>query len=215
MKGMAALVTTAEDALRPGRDWFGFLPWRPKRAASTPTKGPQERETGDPSAPEPTIYRFILRHSLASQILLLLFTLVSFPFLSTPHQISFSRHVAFSQMRRARPQRESPTCSPFLTAPQLMGRRWSAATFRTGNHVPTKDSRGFNPTALPFSQSPRPAERWTIFRYRIPRKLAPCRMSSSWTSAAGMARGGCPWRTASAAHTPAACPVAMDTGMTR
>jgi len=81
MKGMAALVTTAEDALRPGRDWFGFLPWRPKRAASTPTKGPQERETGDPSAPEPTIYRFILRHSLASQILLLLFTLVSFPFL--------------------------------------------------------------------------------------------------------------------------------------
>jgi len=81
MKGTAALVTTAEDALRPGRDWFGFLPWRPKRAASTPTKGPHERETGDPSAPEPTIYRFILRHSLASQILLLLFTLVSFPFL--------------------------------------------------------------------------------------------------------------------------------------
>jgi putative ABC transport system ATP-binding protein len=81
MKGMAALVTTAEDALRPGRDWFGFLPWRPKRSASTPTKESQERKTGDPSAPEPTIYRFILRHSLASQILLLLFTLVSFPFL--------------------------------------------------------------------------------------------------------------------------------------
>jgi ABC-type multidrug transport system fused ATPase/permease subunit len=81
MKGMAALVTTAEDALRPARDWLGFLARRPKPAASAPKKTSQEKETGDPSALEPTIYRFILRHSLAAQILLLLFTLASFPFL--------------------------------------------------------------------------------------------------------------------------------------
>jgi len=80
IKGMAALVTTAEDALRPARDWFGFLPRRPKRAASTPTKRPQQKETGDPSALEPTIYRYILRHSLPSQIFLLVLTLASFPF---------------------------------------------------------------------------------------------------------------------------------------
>ncbi len=35
----------------------------------------------DPSALEPTIYRFILRHSVPAQILLLVLTLVSFPFL--------------------------------------------------------------------------------------------------------------------------------------
>jgi putative ABC transport system ATP-binding protein len=81
MKGAAALVNTAEGALRPARDWFGFLPRRPKRAASTPTKRPQEKETGDPSELEPTLYRFILRHSLGAQILLLVLTIVSFPFL--------------------------------------------------------------------------------------------------------------------------------------
>ena len=81
MRGVAALVNTTESALRPARDWLGFLPWRQKEAASAPQKKPPEKEAGDPSAPEPTIYGFILRHSLASQILLLLFTLVSFPFL--------------------------------------------------------------------------------------------------------------------------------------
>ena len=81
MKGMATLVTTAEDALRPARDWFGFLPRRPKRAASTSTKRQREKETDDPGALEPTLYRFILRHSLGAQIFLLVLTLVSFPFL--------------------------------------------------------------------------------------------------------------------------------------
>jgi putative ABC transport system ATP-binding protein len=81
MKGMAALVTTAEDALRPARDWLGFLPRRQKAAASAPTEKLPEKEAGDPSGLEPTIYRFILRHSLASQILLLVLTLASFPFL--------------------------------------------------------------------------------------------------------------------------------------
>jgi ABC-type multidrug transport system fused ATPase/permease subunit len=81
MKGMAALVTTAEDALGPARDWFGFLPGRRKQAGTAPEAKSPETQAKDPSALEPTIYRFILRHSLASQILLLLFTLVSFPFL--------------------------------------------------------------------------------------------------------------------------------------
>ncbi len=81
MKGMAALVTTAEDALRPARDRLGFLPRRQETAASAPTEKPPEKEAGDPSALEPTIYRFILRHSLPSQILLLMLTLASFPFL--------------------------------------------------------------------------------------------------------------------------------------
>jgi putative ABC transport system ATP-binding protein len=81
MKGMAALVTTAEDALGPARDWFGFLPGRRKQAGTAPEAKSPETQAEDPSALEPTIYRFILRHSLASQILLLLFTLVSFPFL--------------------------------------------------------------------------------------------------------------------------------------
>jgi putative ABC transport system ATP-binding protein len=81
MKGVAALVSTAEGALRPARDWLGFVPWRHKTAASAPTKKPPERDAGDPSALDPTIYRFILRHSLPSQILLLVLTLASFPFL--------------------------------------------------------------------------------------------------------------------------------------
>jgi ABC-type multidrug transport system fused ATPase/permease subunit len=81
IKGMAALVTSAEDVLRPARDWFGFLPWRSKRAATSPPTAGPETKLEDPSALEPTIYRFILRHSLPSQILLLVLTLVSFPFL--------------------------------------------------------------------------------------------------------------------------------------
>jgi putative ABC transport system ATP-binding protein len=81
IKGMAALVTSAEDVLRPARDWFGFLPWRSKRAATSPPTAGPETKLEDPSALEPTIYRFILRHSLPSQIFLLVLTLVSFPFL--------------------------------------------------------------------------------------------------------------------------------------
>src|SRR2546430_13292668 len=81
MKGMAALVTTAEGALRPAWDWLGFLPRRQKQTTSTPAAKPPEREADDPSALEPTIYRFILRHSLRQQLVLLVLTLVSFPFL--------------------------------------------------------------------------------------------------------------------------------------
>src|SRR5713101_5960074 len=81
MKGMAALVSTAEGAFGPARDWLGFFPWRRKQPTRKAAAKPPEREAGDPSALEPTIYRFILRHSLPSQILLLVLTLVSFPFL--------------------------------------------------------------------------------------------------------------------------------------
>src|SRR6266702_6920507 len=81
MKGMDALVSTAEGALGPARDWLGFLPWRRKQPTPKAAAKPPEKETGDPRALEPTIYRFILRHSLTSQMLLLALTLVSFPFL--------------------------------------------------------------------------------------------------------------------------------------
>src|SRR5439155_1350578 len=74
-------VEAADDALRPARDRLGFLPRRQKTAASAPTEKPPEKQAGDSSSLEPTIYRFILRHSLPAQILLLVLTLVSFPFL--------------------------------------------------------------------------------------------------------------------------------------
>ena len=79
IKGVAALVSTAEEALRPARDWVAFIPWRNK-AAAPPAKEPPEKKVGDPSALEPTLYRYIFRHSLPSQIFLLVLTLVSFPF---------------------------------------------------------------------------------------------------------------------------------------
>jgi putative ABC transport system ATP-binding protein len=80
-KGMAALVTTAEDALRPARDWFGFLPGRRKPAEATSNTKSPKTPSEDPTTLEPTIYRFIFRHSLRQQILLLVMTLLSFPFL--------------------------------------------------------------------------------------------------------------------------------------
>ena len=81
MKGMAAPATTAEETLRPARDALRLFPEPQKRATSSPTTKPPEREAEDPNALESTIYRFILRHSLRQQLLLLLLTLVSFPFL--------------------------------------------------------------------------------------------------------------------------------------
>ncbi len=74
MKAMAAVVTSAEEALRPG-----FLPGMagPVDASTSPPKLPPPEDNDL----EPTIYRFILKYSLRPQVLLLLFTLASFPFL--------------------------------------------------------------------------------------------------------------------------------------
>jgi len=80
VKGVSALLGTAEEALRPARYWLGFAPWRHKAAAPAPARKPKP-ETEDPSVLDPTLYRFILRHSLGPQLLLLVLTLVSFPFL--------------------------------------------------------------------------------------------------------------------------------------
>jgi putative ABC transport system ATP-binding protein len=81
MKGMAAVVGPAEQALRPPRNRLAFLPDRWKPAASASATEPPRKEAEDPNALQPTIYRFILRHSLRQQLLLLLVTFVSFPFL--------------------------------------------------------------------------------------------------------------------------------------
>ena len=75
VRGMTALVGIAEEALRPAREWVGLAPGR--RKAGVPPAKPAR----DPSSLDPTIYRYVLRHSLPSQIFLLLLTLVSFPFL--------------------------------------------------------------------------------------------------------------------------------------
>src|SRR5271155_2120785 len=78
MKTTAALVTTATEVLRPARG--GTLTAPAEALATSPTEPPEE-PAGDPTALEPTIYRFIIRHSLRQQVILLLLTLASFPFL--------------------------------------------------------------------------------------------------------------------------------------
>jgi putative ABC transport system ATP-binding protein len=81
IEGTGVLATPAEGALRPSRGVLRFFTASRKQAASSPIAARPETEAGDPNALEPTIYRFILKHSLAQQFLLLLFTLISFPFL--------------------------------------------------------------------------------------------------------------------------------------
>ena len=78
MRGMAAVAASIEEAIRPG--FFGRARSRtaPPPVAKTPVAEISAPEVGDL---EPTIYRFILKHSLRQQILLLLLTLASFPFL--------------------------------------------------------------------------------------------------------------------------------------
>lgn len=73
MKSMAAVAGSADEALQPG-----FLPGRASPADAAAAPKPPPPETGDL---EPTIYRFILKYSLRPQILLLVLTVVSFPFL--------------------------------------------------------------------------------------------------------------------------------------
>ncbi|HEV8678855.1 MAG TPA: ATP-binding cassette domain-containing protein [Stellaceae bacterium] len=73
MKAMAALASSAEQAFRPG--FFGRAAPRTETASATKPPAP---ETSDL---EPTVFRFILKHSLRQQVLLLLLTAASFPFL--------------------------------------------------------------------------------------------------------------------------------------
>src|ERR1700730_5097367 len=80
MKTVAALAATAEDALRPARFLPRLLVAR-RKPVTAPVGEPPAPPSNDPSSLEPTIYRFILRHSLPQQLFLLLITLISFPFL--------------------------------------------------------------------------------------------------------------------------------------
>ena len=75
MKGMAAVAAPAEEAPRPR--WLPRIAlWRGER--SDPADAPSSQH-GD--GIEPSIYRYILKHSMRQQVLLLLLTLASFPFL--------------------------------------------------------------------------------------------------------------------------------------
>jgi putative ABC transport system ATP-binding protein len=81
MKGTAVLVTPVEETLGRSRDALRVLPEPQNRVTLSPVAKPPETDAGDPNALEPTIYRFILKYSLGQQFLLLIFTLLSFPFL--------------------------------------------------------------------------------------------------------------------------------------
>src|SRR3954453_11014317 len=69
---MDSVAATAENAARPE-----LIPGETPRSDVPAPKPPQP----EPSSLEPTIYCFILKHSLRQQVLLLLLTLASFPFL--------------------------------------------------------------------------------------------------------------------------------------
>ncbi|MBO0736949.1 MAG: ATP-binding cassette domain-containing protein [Alphaproteobacteria bacterium] len=81
LEGTAALATPADGALQPPRAAVRLFPGPRRRATAPPVETPPEAQAGDPNALEPTIYRFILKHSLTHQLLLLLLTLISFPVL--------------------------------------------------------------------------------------------------------------------------------------
>src|SRR6266851_1561620 len=74
MKAVTALASSAEQVLRPG-----FFPGTaPQSDDATAATKPSEPDSIDL---EPSVYRFILKHSLRQQIVLLVLTLASFPFL--------------------------------------------------------------------------------------------------------------------------------------
>src|SRR5947208_10906279 len=80
MKGVAAALSPLEGALPFSRNAPRAV-LQPQKQAGSPAAQPPEAEAGEPNALERTIYRFILRHSLSQQLALILFTLISFPFL--------------------------------------------------------------------------------------------------------------------------------------
>src|SRR6516165_4693580 len=79
MKGVAAALSPLEGALPLSRNASRAV--RPRKQAGSPAAQPPEAEVGEPNTLEPTIYRFVLSHSLSQQLALILFTLISFPFL--------------------------------------------------------------------------------------------------------------------------------------
>ncbi len=78
VRGIVPQANSAQAELshRSHRRWLRFGMSR-RRAAAVPP----QRHAGAPDTLEPTIYRFIFRHSLPQQLLLLLLTFFSFPFL--------------------------------------------------------------------------------------------------------------------------------------
>jgi putative ABC transport system ATP-binding protein len=111
MKAIAAVATSAEQTLRPG-----FIAGdEPRQAASEPeTKQPA---TGTADL-EPSIYRFILRHSLKQQILLLLLTLASFPFLY--YSLSLPKTIVNGAIKEDAPFPQSIFGLEFERVPYLM-----------------------------------------------------------------------------------------------
>ena len=80
MKGVAAALSPLEGAFPLSRNASRAV-LKPQKPAGSPAAQPPEAEASEPNALEPTIYRFILSHSLPQQLVLILFTLISFPFL--------------------------------------------------------------------------------------------------------------------------------------
>jgi len=77
MRVMAAVASTVEEALRPRF----FARAKPRREPTPATTGPQPEPQPEIADLEPTIYRFIFKHSVRQQVILLMMTLASFPFL--------------------------------------------------------------------------------------------------------------------------------------
>jgi putative ABC transport system ATP-binding protein len=75
---VGALLTAMQDVLRPAR---GRLLPAGRVDTPAPVAEPPAGPSADPTALDPSIYRFIFRYSLRQQVILLLLTLASFPFL--------------------------------------------------------------------------------------------------------------------------------------
>src|SRR5919205_3652446 len=76
MKAMTATASSADAVLRPG-----LLPGVAPQSDTERMPQPPVPPAPETSDLEPSVYRFILKHSMKQQVLLLLLTLVSFPFL--------------------------------------------------------------------------------------------------------------------------------------
>src|SRR4029077_20747558 len=73
MKGLAAVAEPVGKPAAPAR--------RPEPAAAAAAEPPPKPVPAIVESLEPSVYKFILKHSLRQQVFLLVMTLVSFPFL--------------------------------------------------------------------------------------------------------------------------------------